>query len=137
MPEIRGLTEVVIWVHDMEGSLHFHRYVLGLRVMSPPDFRGAVFLPVGQSQVGSPQQIVLVPLPQGAPAFPSERTQRPLHHIGIELAPEDFEAESDRLQSLGFEVRFGEHPFLALKGMYVDDPDGNEVELIASKSQET
>jgi len=136
MPEIRGLTEIVIWVHNMEESLHFYRDLLGLRVMSPPDFRSAVFLQVGQSQVGVPQQIVLVPLPQGAPAFPGERAQRPLHHIGIELAPEDFETESDRLQSLGFEVRFGEHPFLALKGMYVDDPDGNEVELIASTSQE-
>ncbi len=136
MPEIRGLAEVVIWVHNMEESLHFYRDLLGLTVMSPPDFRGAVFLQAGQSQAGAPQQIVLVPLPQDAPAFPGERTQRPLHHIGIELAPEDFEAESDRLQSLGFEVRFGQHPFLALKGMYVDDPDGNEVELIASTSQE-
>ncbi|MDO8612801.1 MAG: VOC family protein [Dehalococcoidia bacterium] len=136
MPEIQGLTEVVIWVHNMEESLHFYRDLLGLRVMSPPDFRGAVFLQAGQSQVGVPQQIVLVPLPQGAPAFPGERAQRPLHHIGIELAPEDFETESDRLQSLGFDVRFGEHPFLAVKGMYVDDPDGNEVELIASTSQE-
>ncbi|KKM16195.1 hypothetical protein LCGC14_1688310 [marine sediment metagenome] len=135
MPEIRGLTEVVIWVHNMEESLHFYRDLLGLRVMSPPDFRGGVFLQAGQSHVGVPQQIVLVPLPQDAPAFPGERTQRPLHHIGIELAPEGFEAESDRLQSLGFEVRFGEHPFLALKGMYLDDPDGNEVELIASKSE--
>ncbi len=135
MPEIRGLTEVVIWVHNLEKSLHFYRDVLGLRVMSPPDFRGAVFLQAGQSQAGAPQQIVLVPLPQGAPAFPGERTQRPLHHIGIELAPEDFEAESDRRRSLGCEVRFGEHPFLALKGMYLDDPDGNEVELIASKGE--
>jgi catechol 2,3-dioxygenase-like lactoylglutathione lyase family enzyme len=74
-------------------------------------------------------------LPQGAPAFPTERAAT-LHHIGIELAPEDFETESDRFQSMGFEVRFGEHPFLPLKGMYVDDPDGNEVELIASMSQE-
>jgi hypothetical protein len=31
---------------------------------------------------------------------------------------------------MGFAVRFGEHPFLPLKGMYVDDPDGNEVELM-------
>ncbi len=44
MPEIRGLTEVVIWVHNMEESLHFYRDLLGLTVMSPPDFRGAVFL---------------------------------------------------------------------------------------------
>ena len=135
MPEIRGLTEVVIWVHNMEESLHFYRDLLGLTVMSPPDFRGAVFLQAGQPADRVPQQIVLVPLPQGAPAFPGERTQRPLHHIGIEVAPEEFDAESDRLRSLGLEVRFGEHPFLAVKGMYVDDPDGNEVELIASKSE--
>ena len=25
MPEIRGLSEVVIWVHNIEESLHFHR----------------------------------------------------------------------------------------------------------------
>jgi catechol 2,3-dioxygenase-like lactoylglutathione lyase family enzyme len=136
MAEVRGLTEVAIWVHNIEESLHFYRDVLGLAVMSPPDFRGAIFLQAGRSQVDVPQQIVLVPLPEGAPAFPGERTQRPLHHIGVELAPEDFEDESDRLQTLGFDVRFGEHPFLALKGMYVDDPDGNEVELIASTSLE-
>jgi len=35
---------------------------------------------------------------------------------------------------LGFDVRLGEHPFLPLKGMYLDDPDGNEVELIAMKT---
>ena len=134
MSKIRGLTELVIWVGDMEKSLHFYRDVLGLTVMSPPDFRGAVFLQVGEPAVGVPQQMVLVPLPEGAPGAPAERTQRALHHLGIELAAEEFESERDRLQNLGFEVRFGEHPFLPLKGMYIDDPDGNEVELIASKS---
>jgi len=136
MPDIRGITEVVIWVHNMEKSLYFYRDVLGLAVMSPPNFTGAVFLHARQSRADIPQQIVLAPLPEGSLAFPGERTQRPLHHVEVELAPEDFEAESDRLQALGFEVRFGEHPFLALKGMYVDDPDGNEVELIASTSRE-
>ena len=37
--------------------------------------------------------------------------------IGIELAQEEFESERDRLQDLGFEVRFSEHPFLPLKGI--------------------
>ena len=131
MSKIRGLTEVAVSVHDMEKSLHFYRDVLGLRVMSPPDFRGAVFLQVGQQPDSVPQQLVLVPLPEGTAAFPAERFRRPLHHFGIEMAPDDFENERDRLQGLGFEVRFGEHPFLPLKGMYVDDPDGNEIELIA------
>jgi len=33
------------------------------------------------------------------------------------------------------ELRFGEHPFLPLRGMYLDDPDGNEVEIISARPQ--
>ena len=134
MTKIRGLGEVVIWVHDMEKALKFYNEALGLKVMSPPDFRGAIFLQAGEPALSCPQQIVLVPLPSGAPAFPGERTQRTMHHLGLAVAAEDFEAERERLQGLGYEVRFGEHPFLPLKGMYLDDPDGNEVELIAARS---
>ena len=130
MSAIRGLPSFAIWVRAMEKGLHFYRAVLRLTVMSPPVFRGSVFLQVGESKE-VPQQIVLVPLPEDAPGAPAERTQRALHHVGLELATQDFEQERERLQSLGFEVRFGEHPFLSLKGMYINDPDGNEVELIA------
>jgi catechol 2,3-dioxygenase-like lactoylglutathione lyase family enzyme len=134
MAKIRSLTEVVISVHDMEKSLNFYRDILGLTVMSPPDFRGAVFLRVSEQPDTVPQQLVLVPLPEGTDAFPTERVRRPLHHLGLEIAREDFESERERLQGLGFDVRFGEHPFLALKGMYLDDPDGNEVELISMRA---
>ena len=74
MSKIRGLTELVIWVRDMEKALHFYHDVLGLDVMSPPDFRGAVFLQVGESKK-VPQQIVLVPLPKDAPGEPAERAE--------------------------------------------------------------
>ena len=134
MAKIRSLTEVVISVHDMEKSLNFYRDILGLKVMSPPDFRGAVFLQVSELPDTAPQQLVLVPLPEGTDAFPTERVRRPLHHLGLEVAREDFESERERLQGLGFDIRFGEHPFLPLKGMYLDDPDGNEVELIAMRA---
>ena len=143
MAKIRGLTEVVILVHDMEKSLNFYRDILGLIVMSPADSRGAVFLRIGEN-IDSiphidpiPQQLVLVPLPKDTDEFPTERTRRPLHHFGVEVATEDFEDECYRLQSLGFEVRLGEHPFLPLIGMYLDDPDGNEIELIAVNSVTT
>ena len=133
MSKIRGIAEVVIWVRDMERALHFYRDVLGLTVMSPPDFRGALFLQAGEAAVTCPQQIVLVPLPAGSPEFPSDRSQRTMHHLGLELAPGEFEGERGRLEGLGFEVRLGEHPFLPLRGMYIDDPDGNEVEIIARR----
>ena len=36
-----------------------------------------------------------------------------------------------RLTNAGIEVRDGKHPVLAVRTMYVTDPDGNEVELIS------
>jgi catechol 2,3-dioxygenase-like lactoylglutathione lyase family enzyme len=134
VPNLRGLTEIVIWVHNMDESLRFYRDTLGLPVMSPPDFRGAIFLQVGEAAGAVPQQLVLVPLPEGAPEFPAERSQRTMHHLGIELAADQFESERERLQGLGFDVRLGEHPFLPVRGLYIDDPDGNEVELISPKA---
>jgi catechol 2,3-dioxygenase len=130
---VRGLAEVVIFVEDVGRSLVFYRDVLGLNVMAQPDARGAVFLQAGPASLECPQQIVLVPRPRDAPAPGSQRTQRVLHHIGVEIAAEDFERERTRLEQLGFDVRLGKHPFLPLRGMYIDDPDGNEVELIAAK----
>jgi len=131
MSKIRGLAEIVIWVHDMEKSLDFYRDTLGLTQMSTPDMRGAIFLQAGPEILSCPQQLVLVPLPAGSPAFPSERSKRPMHHLGLEVSEEDFDTERARLEGLGIQPRFGEHPFLQLRGMYLDDPDGNEVEIIS------
>jgi catechol 2,3-dioxygenase-like lactoylglutathione lyase family enzyme len=130
---IRGIGEIVIWVHDMDASLRFYRDSLGLTQMSTPDHRGAIFLQVGPEVMNCPQQLVLAPLPAGSPDFPSDKTKRTMHHFGVEIAPEDFDSERKRLEGMGFEVRYGEHPFLALKGMYIDDPDGNEVEIISAR----
>ena len=130
---IRGLAEVVLSVRDLEQSLHFYRDILGMKVISPPDLRGAVFLQVGEAPEGVPHQLVLARLPREAPEFPAERAHRPMRHYAVELAPGTFERERDRLQALGLPMRFGEHPFLPLRAFYVDDPDGNEIEFVAPK----
>jgi catechol 2,3-dioxygenase-like lactoylglutathione lyase family enzyme len=132
MSGIRGLLEIVLAVQDLEKSAHFYRDVLRLTVISPPNLP-ALFLQVGEPDGSVPQQIVLVPRPAGAAAQPAGGVQWNLHHLGLEIAPEEFEAERARLQGLGFEVRSGEHPFLSVQAIYIDDPDGNEVEIVAAK----
>jgi len=129
MAGIAGLAEVVLFVGDMKKSLAFYRNVLGLQVFSPPELPGK-FLRIGSHGTGVPHQIVLVPRPDGVSAGATEKPQRDLHHIGLEVAPEDFEAEKVRIAGLGVEVRDGEHPFLPVRAFYVDDPDGNEVEIV-------
>lgn len=127
MPEIRGLSEIVLQVRDRERSLAFYRDTLGLPVISSPDFPGPVFLKAGEGNAGIPQMVVLVSLPDDAPPFqpPSH-----LHHLALEVRPEEFDAFQQDLESRGFAIRSGQHPVIPSRTLYVDDPDGNEVELI-------
>jgi len=129
MARIRGLAEVVLFVESIDRSLEFYRDLLGLAVISPPDLKG-VFLRVGESGDGVPQQIVLVPRPPDARRAPS-KAERDLHHIGLEVSAEELELERERLAQLGIPIRTGQHPFLPVEAFYVDDPDGNEVEIVA------
>ena len=127
MTVIRGIAEIVLNVHDRAAALRFYRDLFGLAVISPPDFPGPTFLQAGPGQAGIPQMIVLVPLPPESPAFVPPRT---LHHLALEVAPEDFDALHDRLVAQGYSVRGGQHPVIPSRTLYVNDPDGNEVEVI-------
>ena len=124
MTKVKGLAEIVLNVHNLEASLKFYQEVLGLEIIGRP---GPVFLRAGAPAVSVPQMMVLVPLPPQTGSFVAPRT---LHHLALELEPADFEAEEQRLKSLGYEIRYGKHPVIPSKTMYVNDPDGNEVEFI-------
>jgi catechol 2,3-dioxygenase len=58
-----------------------------------------------------------------------------LDHIAFEIPLEHFQAERERLQQLGLEVSEriwrGEYAWLGARSLFLDDPDGNNVELIA------
>ena len=133
MPGLTGLAEVVLMVSDLDRSLRFYRDTLGLVLISPPEMAGRAFLRIGPARDGVPHQIVLVQRAADAPDQPGSRAHRGLHHIGLEIAREDFDREWARLQELGSEVRTGEHPFLRVQAFYIDDPDGNEVEIVTLK----
>jgi catechol 2,3-dioxygenase-like lactoylglutathione lyase family enzyme len=124
MTKIKGLAEIVLNVHDIEASLKFYQEVLGLKIIGRP---GPVFLRAGDPAVTVPQMLVLIPLPANTGRFEPPRT---LHHLALELDPQDFEAEEQRLKDLGYKIRYGQHPVIPSRTMYVDDPDGNEVEFI-------
>lgn len=128
MTAIRGISEIVINVHSLAEARKFYEGVLGLPPISPPELKSPVFLRAG-SHGGIPDMVVLVELPPGSPAFGAPRI---LHHLALELDPAQFDAEQKRLTELGFSVRQGKHPIVPSRTMYVNDPDGNEVELICT-----
>jgi catechol-2,3-dioxygenase len=125
---VEGLAEVVLNVHDMQQSLAFYRDLLGLTVISPPERTNPIFLRAGAATSSLPALVVLVQLPLDAPVFAAPRT---LHHLALAIPADAFDAAHEGLTRRGFSVRTGQHPILPSRTMYVDDPDGNEVELIA------
>lgn len=126
MKRVVGISEIVLWTTDKERALRFYRDLIGLEVISPPTLPN-VFLRVGEGNAGIPQMIVLVPKTEAVRAQPSGFQ---LHHMALELPEEAFEAQHAALVAAGYQPRDGKHPVLASRTMYVDDPDGNEVEFI-------
>jgi catechol-2,3-dioxygenase len=122
-----GISEIVLWTRDKERALAFYRDMLGLEVISPPTLPN-VFLKAGEGNAGIPQMIVLVPKSEEVLSKPSGYQ---LHHMAFEVPEEDFDAQHEAFVAAGYTHRGGKHPVLASRTMYVDDPDGNEVEFIS------
>jgi catechol-2,3-dioxygenase len=127
MKNVVGISEIVLWVADKERALRFYRDLLGLEVISPPTLPNT-FLKVGEGNAGIPQMIVLVPKPEEVKAKPSGYQ---LHHMALELPEDQFDVQHAALTEAGYEPRGGKHPVLSSRTMYVNDPDGNEVEFIS------
>ncbi|MCC6790517.1 MAG: VOC family protein [Thermomicrobiales bacterium] len=125
---ITGLAEVVLNVHDLEAALRFYRDLLGLTVISPPERKNPIFLRAGNADASLPALVVLVQMTGEVGPFTPPRT---LHHIALAITAESFDATMAALQDRGYAVRTGQHPVLPSRTMYIDDPEGNEVELIA------
>jgi catechol-2,3-dioxygenase len=121
-----SISEIVLWTTDKERALRFYRDLVGLEVISPPSLPN-VFLQVGEGRAGIPQMIVLVPKSDEVKAKPSSYQ---LHHLALEVPEDAFDAQHAALVAAGYQPRGGKHPVLASRTMYVDDPDGNEVEFI-------
>lgn len=112
-------------------SIAFYRDLLGLAVISPPEMLSPVFLQAGTATPGLPAMLVLVQLPPDAGPFAAPR---PLHHLALAVAPGAFDAAEQARVAAGFTVRRGKHPVVPSRTIYINEPDGNEVELIASSS---
>ena len=132
MRNVVGIAEIVLWTADQPRALAFYRDLLGLEVISRAGMAN-VFLKVGEGNAGIPQMIVLVPKPEEIKSRPSGYQ---LHHLALELPEEQFDAQQAALVAAGYTPRGGRHPVLASRTMYVDDPDGNEVEFICRATAE-
>lgn len=129
-----SLAEIVVWSRDLERSLAFYRDLLGFTEMEQKPEVKPRFLQVAEAAGGSggvPQMMVLVPHPEPHESFPTNKADRPLHHMAFAVSAAGYDDLEVRCRDSGLEVRGGVHPVLrAVRTFYIDDPDGNEVEII-------
>jgi catechol 2,3-dioxygenase-like lactoylglutathione lyase family enzyme len=114
------VSELVLEVVDLEAAERFYADVLGLPVVDRWPDREAIWVMAGdRTRIGLWRPQVGLAGGRGG-----------LHvHFAMKIAEEDYDAAVARLRELGQSVREIEFSNGYGRAAYVDDPDGNVVEL--------
>ncbi len=129
---IKGLGEVSIRVRDLDGMQKFYEEVVGLEVIRREE--SFVFFKIAEGYGGHTQNLALFGaddvnfLENKAREIGPETST--LHHIALNIALEDHEAEKSRLEGLGLHVNTADHGWLHVRSLYFPDPEGNLIEFV-------
>lgn len=125
--EIKELGHLVLYVKNLERSVHFYRDVLGFRpIMRDGDGRGKV---MAFSSGRTHHELLLIEVGDAAP-HPGTGYRSGLYHFGLKVGDSDEELR-DVLKTLldeGVKI-VGSADHTATHSLYLLDPDENELEL--------
>lgn len=128
--EIKELGHLVLYVRDLDRSVAFYRDVLGWHQLgdgdSPLPFRAAAFAnPSGRTH----HELLLIEVGPDA-AAPPQGPRVGLYHFGLKVGDSDDELREVRatLEEHGVTI-VGASDHTVTHSLYVEDPDGNEIEL--------
>jgi len=125
---IKGLGEIALRVHNLDAMQRFYEQVVGLEVLRR--FDQAVFFKLADGFGGHTQVLALFDR-SAQPGYSGlDPVTTTVDHIAFEIERADFDAELKRLQDLGLAVETAEHVWVHWRSLYVDDPEGNTVELV-------
>lgn len=134
MTAIRGLGEVAFRTENIQAMIEFYGTTLGLhRTDEPPADpvdETSAFFRVADGVGGHTQVLVLFDRSSGEGYVPPDVDRTTVDHITFGIDASDFDAEAERLESLGYDLRYAYHDWVQWRSVYLDDPDGNDVELV-------
>ncbi|CAN5218642.1 N/A [soil metagenome] len=125
--EVKELGHLVLYVRDLERSRQFYRDVLGWKEIAPdagPRFPAAAF-----SSGRTHHELLLIEVgPQAAPIPAGRRLG--LYHFGLKVGESDAELRQARDELVDAGARIvGATDHGVTHSLYIQDPDGNEIEL--------
>jgi catechol 2,3-dioxygenase len=122
--EVKELGHIVLYVRNLERSRRFYGDVLGWKEVATMGSQGAVF-----SSGRTHHELLLLEVGEGAaPILPAPRVG--MYHFGLKVGESDEElrAALQELLAAGVKVA-GAADHTVTHSLYIEDPDGNEIEL--------
>lgn len=126
--KIKGLGEIAFRVEDLDGMQRFYQEVIGLPLMRR--FDTSAFFKIADGIEGHTQILALFDRQADANYTNIDPAKTTVDHIAFAISLADFDAECERLRSLGLSVRTTTHAWVKWRSLYVDDPEGNLVEFV-------
>jgi catechol 2,3-dioxygenase len=125
------LGHVVFYVRDLERSVAFYRDLLGFREVGRVFGGKAAALTSGRTH----HELLLIEV--GAAPSPPQGRRLGLYHIGIKIGDslEELRMAKVELEKAGVVIT-GMSDHTVSQSLYLQDPDGNEVELYVDASEE-
>jgi catechol-2,3-dioxygenase len=128
--EVKELGHLVLYVRDLKASGHFYRDVLGWEpIMGGEEEFAFPAMAFNSSSHRTHHELLLIEVgPQAAPITPGRRVG--LYHFGLKVGDSDDELREalERLRENHVKI-VGATDHGMTHSLYVEDPDGNEIEL--------
>jgi catechol 2,3-dioxygenase len=123
--QVKELGHVVLFVRNLEQSVHFYRDILGFKPIEGVPMRGAAVFSSGRTH----HEMLLIEVGPNTPLPPRGR-RAGLYHIGLKIGDsiEELRAAKTELEAAGVTI-VGMSDHTVTNSLYLLDPDGNEIEI--------
>ncbi len=129
--KVKELGHAVLFVKNLERSVHFYRDVLGFPSVEAKNSDGSQ--PIGRAMMFTTgrthHELLLIEVGEDAP-HPGRGHRSGLYHLGLKIGDDDSDLREaiTVLKSEGVQI-VGASDHTMTHSLYVLDPDGNELEL--------
>lgn len=127
---VLGLGEVAIRCRDLAAMTAFYRHIIGLEILA---VRGRiVFFKLANGVAGHTAVLALFDAALDPERPPPEKPRSTLHHLALTVAPSEQDAACRWFTANGIPHDLQDFPWIGWRGVFVRDPEGNQVELVAA-----